>query len=290
MDRLRGWFDFGRNVFSSFGEDEGAVYAASIAYYTLLSLFPLILGLVAILGFFLESSDTRARLVDFLSGYLPQARDLISTNAETVRNTRGAAGIIAIVGFLWSAKAVFSAINAALNRVWDVKEQRPFVVRTLQELVMVLGVGACFLLSVGATTGLRLLADLRLPVDQLNDASRTAFGAASFLLPIVFNIGIFAILYRMVPHTKVAWRDVWPGAIFGAIVFEIAKEAFVWYTMHFGNYNAVYGTLGTAVILLSWAYLSAVIVILGAEISAVKASRRLRVSRGKGVTLVLPAA
>src|SRR5262245_17912637 len=115
MGRLREAFGFARTVFARFGEQEGAVYAASIAYYTLLSLFPLILGLVAILGFFLESNDTRARLVDFLGGYLPQARDLISNNAETVREGRGLATAIAIGGFLWSAKAVFSAINAALN-------------------------------------------------------------------------------------------------------------------------------------------------------------------------------
>jgi membrane protein len=290
MSRLRSWFDFARAVFTRFGEDQGPVYAASIAYYTLFSIFPLVLGLVAILGFFLESNETRARLVDFLSGYLPQAKDLISGNAETVRDSRGLAGLIAIGGFLWSAKAVFSAINAALNRAWQVKEQRPFWLRTLQELVMVLGVAVFFLLSIGITAILATAATFRLSILGLDQAAPAALEGVSFLLPIVFNVGIFAILYRLVPHTKVAWRDVWPAAIVAAVAFEIAKQAFVWYTVNFGNYSAVYGTLGTAIGLLSWAYISAVILIFGAEISAVSAGRRMHVAGGKGVTLVLPAA
>src|SRR5439155_18145683 len=142
---------------TKFGDDEGATYAASIAYYALLSLFPLMLGLVAVLGFFLESGSVRTQLVDFLSGYLPQAHDLITNNAEQVRNSRGLAGLIAIGGFLWSAKAIFSAINDGLNRVWNVKERRPFWLRTALQLALVLGTGLFFVVSVAITTGLRLL-------------------------------------------------------------------------------------------------------------------------------------
>lgn len=88
------------------------------------------------------------------------------------------------------------------------------------------------------------------------------------LLPLAFSFVIFALVYRFVPNDRISWRDVWPGALLAAFLFEVAKNAFAWYLANFANYSLVCGSLGAVIAFLFWSYLSALILLLGAELAS----------------------
>ena len=131
-----------------FLRDDCTSMAAGIAYYGLFSVFPLLLGLIALLGLLLEPTQVQKRLLEMTSQVFPASADLVRQNIEAVVASRGAIGLISVLGLFWSASALFAAIRKSLNRAWNVERERPFLKQKLIELSMAAGVGALFLVSV----------------------------------------------------------------------------------------------------------------------------------------------
>ena len=265
-------------------DDDATHMAAGVAYYALFSLFPLLLGLTALMSFFLETGDVQSRLTDIASRYLPGSEELIDFNLEPVARLRGALAIFSILGLLWSGSAVFGAVNRAVNRAWDVHKDRPIYIGKPRQLLMALSVGILFFLSVGSATFVRVATRLT-ETDAtglgwlFDTVGRIAIQGLSFLL----TLSIFLLIYKFMPNTKTYWRYIWPGAIVGAVLFESAKNLFITYVDRFSNFEHVYGSLAPVIGLLLWAYLSSLIVILGAELSSEYG--RLRRGVGRGVLL-----
>lgn len=263
-------------------EDDATHIAAGVAYYALFSLFPLMLALITLLSLFLESADIRATLTDFAAGYLPGSEGFVTSNVNAVLRLRGALGIFAVLGLLWSGSAIFGAIARAVNRAWDVHEDRPIYINKPRQLVMALAVGALFLLSLGTATIVRVaerIAPLDLPgMDLLLQAfGLTVLQGGSFLLTLC----IFLVIYKFLPNTKTYWRYIWPGALVGAVLFETAKNLFLTYINSFANFESVYGSLAPVIVLLFWAYVSSLILILGAELSSEYGRLHHDVDRGQ---------
>ena len=256
------------------GADDASHMAAGVAYYAILSLFPLLLGLIAILGLFLPSETVQEELFDFFERNMPGAIDVLEQNIEDVVRLRGAIGAASIVLLLWSASAMFGALGRAINRVWDVHKDRPFHIRKLRDITMALGTGVLFLLSLGATTAFTILRGVDVAVLGI------AADSGARVLGFLFSLAIFLVLYKFIPNTKTYWRYIWPGALLGAALFEIAKSLFVFYLDHFATYESVYGSVASVIILLFWIYVSAFILILGGELSAEYGRMREGVSRG----------
>jgi len=256
------------------GADDASHMAAGIAYYAVLSLFPLLLGLIAIFGLVLPSETVQQELFEFFERNLPGAVDVLEENIEQVIRLRGAIGAVSLVLLFWSASAMFGAIGRSINRVWDVHKDRPFYIRKVRDLGMALGTGILFLLSVGATAIFSILRATELSVGGI------AVDVAARLLAFLFSLGIFLVLYKIMPNTKTYWRYVWPGAVLAAVLFEIAKTLFVFYLDHFASYDMVYGSVASVIILLFWIYISAFILILGGEFSAEYGRMREGVKRG----------
>jgi membrane protein len=259
------------------GEDDASHMAAGVAYYAILSIFPLLLGLLAIFGIFLPSETIQEELFSFFERNLPGAIDLLQQNIEDVIHFRGAIGAVGLMLLFWSASAMFSAISRSINRAWDVHRDRPFHIRKLRDITMALGTGVLFIFSMGATSIFSILRSTELPVIS----SASDFGAR--FLGFFFSLAIFLVLYKFIPNTKTYWRYIWPGAILAAVLFEVAKNLFVFYLDSFASYESVYGSVASVIILLVWIYISALILILGAEFSAEYG--RMRESVGRGVTL-----
>ena len=262
-------------------DDDGTHMAASVAYYALFSLFPLLLGLIAILSMFLEPEDLQNRLIDFTADYLPGSKELIETNVDAVLRLRGAVGAFAVVGLLWSSSAIFGAVTRAVNRAWDVHKDRPLYVSKPRQMAMALGVGALFLLSLTAATFARSatrLANYDLPgLDFLvNVFARVLFQGGSFVLMLC----VFLFVYKFVPNTKTYWRYIWPGAVLAAVLFELSKNLFISYLNRIASFENVYGSLTPVIILLLWAYVSSLILIVGAELSSEYGRMRQGVARG----------
>ena len=281
IDHLRGWqralehrlarFVAWRLVVRTAGElraDDATHMAAGVAYYAVLSLFPLLLALIAGLSLALRSDTVEAELFDFFETYLPGSVELLEKNITAAAPVRGAIGLLGLLGLLWSASAIFGAISRAVNRAWDVHRDRPFYVAKLRHLAMAAGVGILFILSLMITTALQTLGGVTLPgVGSLSFLGNTVVSIGGRVLPFLLSFAIFTLIYKFIPNTKTFWRYVWPGALLAAVLFELAKSVFILYLDRFANYQAVYGSIGSVIALLVWMYLSAFVLILGAEVS-----------------------
>jgi membrane protein len=234
--------------------------------FAIFSLFPLLLGFLAIIGLVLDSQSLQQRLLDFSSQNLPGAAGLVRDNVRGVVGFWGALGAGSILSLIWSAIAVFGAINRAVNRAWDVQEERPFYINKLRDLGMALVVLVLFLIATSISSAIQLFAsrDLGIPGQGfLQDLGLAQL--ALWAVPWIISFGIFLLIYRFVPNRRTHLRHIWLGAAVATILFEGSKILFVWYLGRFANYTLVYGSLASAIALLLWIYISSLILIFGAE-------------------------
>jgi membrane protein len=274
----------GWRVFKELGDDDAAHLSAGVAYYSVFSVFPLLLGLLAISGTVFTSITLQEQFLDYVTESMPGSKEFVSKNIEELVRFRGALGIGAILGLLWSGSSAFGAMSRAINRAWDVDKDRPFYVAKTLHIIIALGVGILFLLSSFASVAIELLSnysrDLGLPRHEFF----LDFGLGNLMLKVVpwsITLAVFLLLYRFVPNCKTYWRYVWTGAVVAAILFEASKGIFMWYLVNVANYELIYGSVASMMVLLFWAYISAFILILGAEISSEYGRMRNGVDRGQ---------
>ena len=261
------------------GRDDATHMAAGVAYYAILSLFPLTVGLLFVFSLILGSGSFEDELVDFFQTYFPGSDELLAQNIQAVQGVRGVLGVIGVIGLFWTASAMFGAISRAVNRAWDIHEDRPFYIDKVRNLLMSCGVGMLFLMSISATAALQILGRIDLPgLGRLDFLEHGGINLLTRPLPFIFTLCIFLMVYRYVPNTQTHWRYIWPGAVVAAIAFEVGKSLFVFYLENFADYAKVYGSLGSVVAFLAWTYISALILIAGAELS----SEYGRMSQGVG--------
>lgn len=263
--------------------DDATHMAAAISYYALLSLFPMIIGLIAILSFFWQDDAAQHLIVNWMSGFLPGSADFIKDyGILDLINAPGTIGMFALIGLFWTASAIFGGITRSINRAWDVDHDRPLYISKPYQMLMALATGLLFLLSTSINIFLGASerfasANLSIPDFLISGTSSAILYASSFAL--IF--AVFMVLYKYVPNTKTYWRYIWPGALVAAVLFEITENLFIIYLSRFANFDNVYGsTLTPVVIVLIWSYLSGLILILGAELSSEYCRIRRGVERG----------
>ncbi len=268
---LRGYPALLVRVGQAFSRHEGALLSASLAYYALFSFFPLILLIIVVGSNYLTAMEAKRLAVNLAVQFAPGAAELVSNNVEQVLRQRGTIGAVAGLGLLWSSSGVFGAIYRAVNRAWG--ENRPSQAwqGRLFGLAATIIVGLLFFLSVALTTALTVIQSWRLPVlgwqPFLDPAVTRLAGWLWSLSTLLVTVGLFSLLYRILPRAGVAWRDVWLGGIAAGLAWQLARLLFTWY-LSFVRYNLVYGSLGAIVAFLLWSYLSALILLLGAELTA----------------------
>jgi membrane protein len=274
----------GWRVFKELGDDDATHLSAGVAYYSVFSVFPLLLGLLAISGTVFTSITLQEQFLDYVTESMPGSKEFVSKNIEELVRFRGALGIGAILGLLWSGSSAFGAMSRAINRAWDVDTDRPFYVAKTLHIIIALGVGILFLLSSFASVAIELLSnysrDLGLPGHEFF----LDFGLGNLMLkavPWAITLAVFLLLYRFVPNCKTYWRYVWTGAVVATILFEASKGIFMWYLVNVANYELIYGSVASMMVLMTWAYVSAFILILGAEISSEYGRMRNGIDRGQ---------
>jgi membrane protein len=242
------------------GRDDISNLAAGISFFFLLSLFPLVLGLLAILGLFLPSQTVQQQIVSFFATNFPGSLSVLQNNIPDIIRLRSVLGMVGVIGLLWSATGVFSAAANGVNRAWDIQYRHPFYIKKPLEIVMVLGCMILVLLSLATSTFLSLLGNLHI--------TGVVAGVGTGLLGFFFSLIIFLLLHKFMPVVIVSWQYIWPGALLSAVFFEAAKTIFVYYLNHFSSYDRIYGSVASVIALLVWVYYSAYIFLLGAEFSA----------------------
>ena len=260
------------------GNDDATHMAAGVAYYAILSLFPLVLGLIFVFSLILESDRVEREMFHFFQTYLPGTEDILANNVGSVKGARGVLGVVGVLGLFWSASALFGAISRAVNRAWDVHEDRPFYIAKVRHIIMAMTVGVLFLLSLGASSSVQFVEGIGL--DRFNFLEHSLVSLLARLFPFVFTLAIFLMIYKNVPNTITQWRYIWPGALLAAVCFEVGKILFLVYLDNFADYARVYGSLGAVISLLVWTYISSFILILGAEVSSEYERMRKGVGRG----------
>lgn len=272
VDRLSGGaLSIIQDAMERFGDTRAPEAAAGMAYYALLSLFPLLLVLVSVGGFFLRQEQARQEVVFFITQAIPISENLIARNIDQILELRGTVGVIGLVGALWSATAVFSILARNVNLAWSETESRGFLEKRLVALVVVGTLAVLLVLSLLSSTALDLLAKFQIPLDGGGLAlyDTIFWRLLSALVPGFLMFLLFLALYRWVPNTDVHWRAAFWGALLAAVGWQIAAEGFGWYVgSGLVDFELAYGSLATVVVLLLWVYLSGLITLLGAHLSA----------------------
>jgi membrane protein len=276
--RLKGWPTLLIRTGLAFGQDDGPVVSRSIAYYALFSLFPLLLALVSIAGLVLAAEEARQAVIELIGNVLPVTADLTRRNIEQILGARGSAGAIALLGLLWSASGVFTAIFRAVNGAWGNAKSRLFLKEKLFGLAVVLAVGLILLGTALLSTALSVLQGWNATIfgwQPLSNVEGIAlWGKFSTFISPVISVLTFIVLYRTIPLSPVTWRDVWLGGLIAGLIWELARRLYAWYLANVATYSLVYGSVGAIIGFLLWAYLSAMILLLGAEFAAQHAAWR----------------
>ncbi|XUX01176.1 MAG: YihY/virulence factor BrkB family protein [Dehalogenimonas sp.] len=239
------------------GRNDASHLAAGVAYFAVLSLFPLLLGFISLAGLFLPSESVQQAIIRFIQQNLPISPDVVSENIQSIISARGALGIFSILALIWTSSNMFTSMGLALNRSCGVCDRTPFYLRKPRDILFALAAGFLFLLSGVLPTAFSLIPEVDIPF----------FGtSASFILIAVGSIitfFVFIVLYTYLPAVRSKWRHLWPGALVATVLFEIIRISFILFVVQFNRYNIIYGTIGSAIALMVWIYLSAFIMLAG---------------------------
>ena len=268
--------------FQGFYDSDNLTYAASIAYYALLSLFPFFLLALALLGRSTADVNNRHAVLTFVLRYFPSQFDFITKQLDAFQGDAFTVGVGGTLALVWGALGVFGAISTAVNYAWGVEKQRSFWKHKLFSFVMLLMAGlilliALLLISAERVVGASWFREVLMGFPGLDVLrSFTIRHATTWLFILVVGL-----IYYFVPNAKVRFRDVWIGALVTGLLWKGALEAFSWYMRDMNRFTRVNGSIAAVVVFLVWVYLQAVILLYGAEFTA--AYSRLRRGRPEDV-------
>lgn len=247
--------------------------AAAIAYYAILSFFPLLLFLIAFNSSFLQSAEVQGQILKFADDYMPGSQTLVVGNIQHLIKASGTVGMLGTVMLLWSATLVFAGFAQNINMAWTTAQSRHFLIDRLIGLMMI----AIMVIFLILTLIMNTLADVlpRIFPEVLGPffANMTRFNHFIIdYLPVMTMFGLILILYKYVPNAHVRWRESAAGAFFTVSALQLTKRAFIWY-LSFGtdSYSLVYGSLGAVVAFMLWIYISSCIILVGGHVSAATA-------------------
>lgn len=265
----REWFATLKRTWKEQGDDNIGLVAAGVAFYAFLAIVPLLAAAVLTYGL-VATPETVFSNLQTLTTVMPQdAARLIGEQLLNIVTTssgkKGLGLLLAIAVALFGARNGASSIITALNIVYEEKEKRGFIKLTLIALAMTLASVVALLLAVIAMAALSHLDEMIGPNPVVVIAGRVL----SYALVVVGGAAGAATLYRYGPSRPDAkWTWLTPGSLLAALGWALLTAGFGFYVANFGNYNATYGSLGAVVVLLTWIYLSAYILLLGAELNA----------------------
>jgi len=264
--------------FQGFYSSDNLTYAASIAYYGLLSLFPFALLSFALLGRVTADTQDRSAVLDFVLRYFPKQFEFITSQIDALQGRSVSLGLVGTIGIVWGSLGVFGAISTAVNYAWGVEKTRSFWKHKLFSFLMLSVAGlilmvALLLVSASHVVGATWFASVLARFPGLAILRSFAVRYATTLLFIV----VVGFIYYFVPNAKVRFRDVWIGAVVTGLLWKGALEGFSWYMGDLSRFSRVNGSIAAVIAFMIWVYVQAVILLYGAEFTAAYA----RLLRGR---------
>lgn len=282
MNTLKAIFMLLRDAGIKWNEDKASMLAAALAYYTIFSLAPLLVLVVAIANRVLQREDVQALLLEFAQENLGgEVTNIVSGLLQATG--QGGAGLWATIAsagvLIWGATGVFNHLKRALNTIWGVEPEIPnglsgvlyFLQTRLSAFLLVLGIGFLLVVTFLLNTLFSIVEDLL--ADFFPGFSAVVTNQpVSLLIFFVMPVILFAVIFRSLPDAHVAWRDVWLGALVTAVFFALGNSLIGIY-LRYSSVASAYGAAGSLVVTLLWIYYSAQIFFFGAEFTKVYANR-----------------
>ncbi|OIK15817.1 ribonuclease [Bacillus sp. MUM 116] len=254
-------------------EDDLNGLSAQLAYFFLLSLFPLLIFLFTLLPYI---SIPHQDVLGVIKGFAPiEAMDLIEKNVKYIMNHRNG-GLLSfgVIGTIWSASNGINAVVRAFNKAYNVKENRSFIVARGVAILLTLGMIFVFILAIilpvfGREIGVFLFSQV-----GFSKEFGKIWDTLSYLVSAIILFLIFTGLYWIAPNVKLRCISAVPGAAFATIGWIVTSMGLRLYVENFSNFSLTYGSIGAIIVLMIWLYLSAFIIILGGEINAYYSDKR----------------
>lgn len=258
-------------------EDDLPDLSAQMAYYFLLSMFPLLIVLFTLLPYLpIQHQD----LLGIIRGFAPvEAMDLIETNLKDIMNHRnGGLLSIGVIGTIWAASGGINAIVGAFNKAYNVTESRSFISATVMAILLTLGMIFVFIIAIvlpifGKEIGVFLFSQWGLKSQFL-----IIWEGLRWLVSALVLFLVFTALYWIAPNVKLPCRSAFSGAAFSTVGWIAASVALSFYVNNFNNYSFMYGSIGAIIVIMIWLYITAFIIILGGEINAFYSEKKKRTS------------
>ena len=265
----RGWWAILKRTFSEVSSDRVLAVAGGVTFYGLLSLFPAVTVLVSVYGLVAEP-DSISRQLQMLGTFLPQGAlsiigEQVTRIVESDQSSLSLAAIAGVLVAMWSANAATKAMMDALNIAYDAEEKRGFIKLNFVSLGFTLSAILGLVIMIAVVAAVPVI----LKMFWLGGVADVLIWAGRW--PLIFGLIIvaLAVLYRYGPsRPNVRWRWITPGSLLAALALVIFSMLFSWYAANFGKFNETYGSLGAAIGFMTWMWLSAAIVLVGAELNA----------------------
>jgi len=248
--------------------EDSLMVSASIAYYSVLSIFPLMLLLLGLGGAIIHRFEFYGQLSQVLERYLPTHPDFIMRNLVGISRAYGRVGVFSFLLLLWSSSGVFMPLEKSLNRAWEVKQRRSWWKRRLLALEMALVLGFLVLIS-SALMGSNVYIHNVLQRWKFHDVQATmdfAYHALILTGTFAMTLMMFLVLFERLPNRPMRIGQVLPSALITALFWEAARSLFTLLLPLF-NYHHVYGSIGVVVAFMTFAYVSSAVTLFGAQVS-----------------------
>jgi membrane protein len=249
-------------------------FASSIAYYSLLSLFPFFLLALSILASVTDNDEQRAAVLDFVLRYFPQRFEFVNAQLRSMQASGAQLGLIGSVLMVWAAMGVFGAVTSAVNHAWGVEKQPSYLKHKLVSFMMLVTASLLLLVGLLLVSAIDVaeaswFAVIIARVPELTILQGWLIKSASTLIFIL----IVGLVFYFVPNAAVRFRDVWVGAVLTGLLWRVALAGFSRYVRDLQRFS-VHGSIAAVVVFLFWVYVCAVILLYGVQVTAAYARLR----------------
>ncbi|WP_445683350.1 YihY/virulence factor BrkB family protein [Sporosarcina sp. FSL W7-1349] len=247
--------------------------ASQLAFFFLLSLFPLLIFLMTLLPFL---NLDQGEVFLFIREYAPEsvAQLIEKTVGEVLDNRHGGLLSIGAIATIWSASKGMNALTKALNRSYFAAETRSFLVARGMSVVFTIALIAVLVVALVLPVFGQQIGTLAFSYFGLEEGFLKLWGSIRWIAPPILIFLVFAAVYWVVPNLKIRLKSVIPGAIFSTVGWIVTSLAFSFYVGNYGNYSNTYGSIGAIIVLMMWMYFSAIILMLGGQLNAVMTERK----------------
>lgn len=280
---VKGWLTWGWEQAYAIGmrtdEDHVFMLAAGIAFNIITSLVPLLLLLLFALGYFLDSESVMREITRYVAQYIVtgesrlEVLDTLKSQVSVLVENRGLAGLIGVIGLLWTASALAAAMRLGLNRVLRCREERHFLIYKLYDFLAIMLVGLLIFISILLGPILQLVMATGDRIESVMNITGID-GFLSEIISVATSLLLFYIIFRFMPYQRQQRHIILIGAITSTVLWEVARQVFAFYLTEFRTFGKIYGTYAFLAAAAIWIYYSALVFLIGAEVAYhVKQSR-----------------